>query len=306
MRKAAARALAAAWLFAAPAAAAECGALGGLLDELGPVGQANALLERAARGGGPTAADAAEARRLIGALDRLRARRACYLDRIDEARALAAGEGAGAAAGAMPALRRQRDALLAYRDGLPGGFAAGHGALTATVQSLNLAIAAEAERAGAASADEDSREALAELLLHAAVSARIAFAHVDAARARLQTGIIDRRAGEAGRAAAAALAGLDDFVERALAYNGRVVSDPGLSRRFGKIMARGEYPLGGARFDRERHCRLAEFKASETLDSLAAGLGVAVVGETLDSCARVGGSAVAWLSAPEENMIRFR
>ena len=260
------------------------------------------LLERAARDG-PAGATAA-ARVLVGEFDRLIASRACYLDRIGKARALAAS-GAGGPEALLPTLRDQRDTLEAFMHGLPEGFAAGRDLLLSTVQSLNVGIGAARER-GRESALRD--EALAELLLHAEVTVQIAFAQIEVARARLRDEVLGARVGAEARAA---LDALEAFAPRALEFNAFVVGDPRLTRRFeggsvGVVTARGEYALAGAPFDRGRHCRLASFKASEALDALAARLGVVARGGTPGGCENRGGTVVAWLSVPEENLIRFR
>ena len=285
---------------AAPAGAAECGALTALVDAFPKVREAYALLDRAARNG--PAGESAAARALAADFDRLLAARECYIDRVAEARAAAAAA-AGAPEDLLPTLRRQRDALRAFLDGLPEDAPGARDIVAATVQSLNLGIAARADTpAGPAPGDE----AIAELLLHAETMARIALAHVEVARDRLRVEVLGA---SAGGEALAALAALRDFVPRALEFNAGVVGDPRLSRRFfgdgaGVVMARGEYALDGAPFDRARHCRLAQFRAAEALDDLAARLGVVAKEREAGACERRGGAVVAWLSAPEADLVR--
>ena len=296
-------ALAALLWAAAAAAAAECGTLSTLIDAFPRVREAHAVLDRAARDG--AAGELAPARALIAEFDRLLAARDCYIDRVAEARAAAA---AGEAPGALlPTLRRQRDTLEAFMDDLPESAAGARDVLLSTVQSLNLGVEAARDRGGAA----PDPEALAELLLHAEATARIALAHIAVARARLNAEVLGRSVGDEARAA---LEALQAFVPRALEFNAGVTGDPRLSRRFagaadgfaGVVMARGEYALEGAPFDRDRHCRLARFRAAGALDALAARLGVVVRGEETGSCERRGDTVVAWLSAPEEDLIHVR
>lgn len=286
---------------AAPAAAAECGALTALVDAFPKVREAYAVLDRAARDG--PAGESAAARALVADFDRLLAARECYIDRVAEARAAAAA-GSGPE-DLLPTLRRQRDTLQIFLDGLPDDAPGARDAVAATVQSLNLGIDARADALASPAPDP---EAIAQLLLHAETMARIALAHVEVARDRLRVEVLGASAsGEA----MAALEALRDFVPRALEFNAGVVGDPRLSRRLlaggaGVVMARGEYALDGAPFDRARHCRLARFRAAEALDALAARLGVVAKEREAGVCERRGGAVVAWLSAPEEDLIRVR
>ena len=293
--------LAAAWLCVAPAAAAaECGTLATLMDEFSQVHKAYEVLSRAAVGG--AAAEAGNARALVSGFDRLIAARGCYIDRVADARRHAASVGG---AGVLPTLREQKAALESFMERLPEDFTAGRDMLLSIVQSINIGLARGAD------APAPRSEALAELLLHAETTARIAFAHVEIARARLLSEVLGQRAGDEAREA---LAVLEDFVPRVLEYNGLIVGNPLLERRFadtgggfaGVVMARGEYALDGAAFDRERHCRLAAFKASEALDALAARLGVVARAAEPGGCEHRDGMAVAWRSVPEEALIRVR
>lgn len=291
---------------AAPAGghAAACGSVGDLMNELPRIHAAHGILDRAARRG--AAGEVASAHRTIAELDRLIESRDCYFDRIDEGRRMAAQGGSGP--GLLPTLREQRDALRAYMDGLPEGFSAGRNSLRAAVQSMNLGIDAATRGGDAPGHGED---AAAELFLHAAVSARLVFAHAEIARARLETEVLGRAAaGETARR----IGDLDLFVRSALDFNAAIASEPRLALRSllidgrlaGRVTARGDHALDGDRFDRDRHCALAAFKARESLDALARRLGVVVLDATLDGCEPVGGAAVARLSVPEENLIRWR
>ena len=287
----------------AASAAADCGPLDALIDEFARVGEAHEILKRAAHHGpiGETAAASV----LVAEFDRLIEQRTCYLDRIVEARTLAAA-GAGKPADLLPTLREQRDALSAFMNRLPKDFTAGHDMLRTTIQSLNLGINTARERDG----ETVRSEAIAELLLHAEVVAQTAFVQVEVARARLREEVLGRRVGEEARAA---LDALKDFVPRALAFNALVVGNSRLTRRFsadaapgGVVVAHGEYALRGAPFDREIHCRLAWFKASEALDALASRMGVVGRGETRAGCENRGDTVTARLSVPQENLIFFR
>lgn len=293
------------WTAAAAATAAECGTLETLVDAFPKVREAYATLDRAARNG--AAGELASARALVAEFDRLLAARDCYIGRVAEARAAAA---AGVETEALlPTLSRQRDRLEAFMDGVPEGSAGARDVLLSTVQSLNLGIAAAHDRGGDGPAPD--AEALSELLLHAEATARIALTHIEVARTRLNVEVLGRGvADEAG----AALEALRAFVPRVLEFNAGVIGDPRLSRRFadaadgfaGMVMARGEYALGGAPFDRDRHCPLARFRASEALEALAARLGVVARGVEAGSCERRGDTVIAWLSAPEDELIRVR
>lgn len=267
------------------------------------VREAYAILQRTGRA---TPGDLARSRELVAQFDDLLAAKQRYIDWLDELRRAAPRPGAQTDLTAR--LRQLRDSHRSYLDSLPPDFA-GRTTIRAQMQQLNLAMSIE-EQSGLDQATVNA-DRLAELYLHAGVFARTAFAHFEVAKARLQQSVLHRAV---ARQAKDILAALDDQVLPLLEFNAAVVGDPRLARRpqiadselVDQIRAYGEYRLRGERFDRRRHCDLAEFKAWEALQALAQRLGVVLQGESRESCVEAGGTVGVWLAVPQANVVRFR
>lgn len=267
------------------------------------VREAYAILQRAAQ---PTPADLARSRELVAEFDVLLATKQRYIDWLD-------GLGRtelrpSAQIDLITRLRQLRDSHRNYLDSLPRDFA-GRTTIRAQMQQLSLAMATEEQRS--TNGAKENADQLAELYLHAGVFARTVFAHFEVAKARLQQDILH---GAVARQAKDILATLDSEILPVLEFNAAVVGDPRLARRpliaddrlADQIRAYGEYRLRGERFDRHRHCDLAEFKAWEALQALAQRLGVVLHGETRESCVEAGGTVGVWLAVPQANVVRFR
>lgn len=267
------------------------------------VREAYAILQRTAQ---PTPDDLARGRELVAEFDALLATKQRYIDWLDELQRTALQPSAQIDLTAQ--LRQLRDSHRSYLDSLPSDFA-GRTTIRAQMQQLSLAMAMEQQRSP--DTDADTADRIAELYLHAGVYARTAFAHFEVAKARLQQDILHRAV---AAQATDILAALDSEVLPFLEFNAAVVGDPRLARRplladgrlVDQLRAYGEYRLRGERFDRRRHCDLAEFKAWEALQALAQRLGVVLHGETRESCVEVGGTVGVWLAVPQGNVVRFR
>ena len=272
------------------------------------VEEAYAILNRTpGSSAGPAPGDAVRASELATEFDRLIGQRQRYFGWLGELAELASS--GSRSADMLPTLRRVRDSHESFMNSLQVNSPARR-SIRNQWQQLNLQIGIEEERAEDESPAHNA-DLLAQLFLHVEVFVRTTFAHFEVAKARLEQEVLNRAVNVQ---TATILDTLNGYVRQALEFNAAVIESPQLTRRpsivegriANQVRAYGEIVLAGASFNRQRHCRLAEFKAWEALSSLAQRMGVVVRGETRESCSRSGNKVGVWLSVPQENVVDFR